>query len=72
MCVVGLNCLITLTMCFGVSLTKQFVLLLFLHERFDGHQLKITTTHLIQIIIHELLNPCRFTHLIPKSNHLID
>jgi hypothetical protein len=46
MCVVGLNCLITLTMCFGVSLTKQFVLLLFLHERFDGHQLKITTTHL--------------------------
>ncbi len=46
MSVVGLNCLITLTMCFGVSLTKPFVVLLFSHKRFDGHQLRITTTHL--------------------------
>ncbi len=46
MSVVGLDCLITLTMYFGVFLVRPFAVLLFLCERFYGHQLRITTTHL--------------------------
>jgi hypothetical protein len=26
----------------------------------------------MQLIIHELINPCHFTHLVTKPNHLID